>query len=93
MCSSPAVIPAGAREFLCVAPVRGHPASGGDSMFLILSCLVQCSWYLLQSGLRDGIFFFPAVQTTCLFNLPQKRVEIRMSFRKEPKAISCVILV
>lgn len=37
--------------------------------------------------------FFPAVQKTCLFNLPQKRVEIRMSFRKELEAISRVILL
>lgn len=39
------------------------------------------------------IFFFLDVQKTHLFNLPQKRVEIRMSFRKELEAISCVILL
>lgn len=33
------------------------------------------------------------MQRTCLFNLPQKRVEIKMSFRRELEAISCVILL
>lgn len=37
--------------------------------------------------------FFLDVQKTCLFNLPQKRVEIKMSFRKELEAISRVILL